>query len=402
MYCEDVEISWNIRQRGYRIKYLYDVGITHYSYTEPDEFKVTQYIYMYINNLYLRCKYGSLKNSLKGLLLTSKAMFKNKASHALTDKEYKKVAHKMRVAFVKMIFPYLGARIYKHTHRTVGDFKPKFINLLDYEAPKVNPFNVEDNKKIKKNVLVSIIVRTCGRPNVLRETLISLRNQSYKNIEIVIVEDGKNVSEKMIKEEFKDLNILYKATGEHVGRSKVGNIAMGLAHGEYLNFLDDDDLFYYNHVETLVREAVNNDYDMVYDTAFETAISVESKDPYIYDIAYIAVVHSGLFSRMRLYTSNVFPIQTVMFKKKVFEECGGFDENMDALEDWDLWIKYSLKYDYHYVRTTTSVYRTPVNPDLSKERQKFIDSYLYYMMDKHINSKIQVSVADVFLDRNRL
>ena len=73
---------------------------------------------------------------------------------------------------------------------------------------------------------MSIIVRTCGRPDVLRETMQSLRLQTYTNIEIVVVEDGPDVSGEMLKTEFSDLNVLYKATGEKVGRSKAGNMAM--------------------------------------------------------------------------------------------------------------------------------------------------------------------------------
>lgn len=396
MYCEDVEISWHARSLGYKIKYLYDVGITHYSYTEPGEFKTTAFIYMYINNLYLRCKYGSLKNSLKGLLLTGKAMFRNKARPILTDEEYKPVAKKIRKAFWAMFFKYLGARLYKHTHSKSENFEPKFINLLDYEAIKVNSFREPNKEKIKGNPLVSIIVRTCNRPDTLRETLISLRNQSYKNIEVVVVEDGVDTTSDMINKEFSDMNIIYKAAGKHIGRSAVGNMAMKLAHGEYLNFLDDDDLFYYDHVEVLLREAVNNNYDIVYDTAFETQFEVLSRVPYKYYVKYVNVVHKEQFNRIDLYSHNLFPIQTVMFKKKVFEECGGFDESMDALEDWELWIRFSLKYDFHYVNDTTSLYRVPLHPNVSKERQEFIDSFLIYVLEKHKKSMFEVSVSEIF------
>ena len=397
MYCEDVEISWRARQRGYRIKYLYDVGIKHYSYSEAGEFKLNAFIYGYINNLYLRCKFGSLKNALKGLYLVSGAIVKNKASSVYDNDQYIKVSKLIRRALYKMIFKYIGARIYKHTHRSHNSFKPQFINLLDYEAIKINPFKEVKESKVNEDTKVSIIVRTCGRPNVLRETLVSLRNQTYKNFEVVIVEDGKNVSESMIKKEFSDLDIKYKATNNHVGRSKAGNIAMKMASGKYFNFLDDDDLFYPNHIEVLVTEAVKNDYDIVYDTAFETKIDVLSKTPYKYSIHNVSIVHSGLFTRLKLYKSNLFPIQTVMFKKEVFETCGGFDEKMDALEDWDLWIRFSLKYNFNYVKDTTSLYRVPLNITLSKERQEFIDSYLSYMIDKYKDVKIEVSFADIFL-----
>ncbi len=401
MYCEDVELSWRARSFGYKIQYLYDVGIIHYSYTEPNQFKETAYIYGFINNLYIRCKYGSLKNSLKGMKLLLGAIIHNKAGHVYTEKQYKVVSKKILKSFFNMFFKYVGARIYKHTHHFNSSFKPKFINNLDYEAVKVNSFNENYGKSYKSNTLVSVIVRTCGRPNVLRETLVSLRNQSYKNIEVVIVEDGENKSEKIIKDEFSDLNIKYKATGKHVGRSKVGNIAMEIASGKYLNFLDDDDLFYYNHVESLLKEAETNNYDIVYDTAFETQIDVKTTNPYKYLVKNVAVIHKEIYTPEKLYCSNIFPIQTVMFKKDVYKKCGGFDEKMDALEDWDLWIRFSLKYNFHYLNDTTSLYRVPLHKDVSIKRQEFIDSYLNYILEKHKNSRFESTVTNFFITCNK-
>lgn len=98
--------------------------------------------------------------------------------------------------------------------------------------------------------LVSIIIRTCQRPQVLQRALKSVQEQTYKNVQVVVVEDGKNESEEFIKKNFKDLNLLYCATGEKRGRSCAGNIALEMAEGKYLNFLDDDDFLFPEHIYT--------------------------------------------------------------------------------------------------------------------------------------------------------
>lgn len=49
------------------------------------------------------------------------------------------------------------------------------------------------------------------------------------------------------------------------------------------------------------------------------------------------------FNRLLLYTFNYIPIQSIMFQKSLYEEYGGFDEKLDNLEDWDLWVRYSQK-----------------------------------------------------------
>ena len=387
MYCEDVDISWNIRKRGYKIKYLYDVGIIHYSYTKPNEFKATQFIYSYVNNLYIRCKYGNIKNALKGILLIHRAIKNDYLKNIVPIEESITIRKKLRKETWKMMFKYIYARLYKHTHKVIGDFKPKFYQGIDYESSKLNPFKDRTQKEIKTNKKVSIIVRTCGRPDVLKEALLSLRKQTYKNFEVVIVEDGKNKSEKMIKKEFKDLDIKYKATGEKKGRCVVGNEALKMASGDYFNFLDDDDAFYPEHIEVLVEYASKFDYDIVYDTAFETKIEIVSKTPYIYKVKNISIVHQEKHNKKLLLEKNLFPIQVIMFKKEVYKELGGLDETVDALEDWDLWLKYSQKYKFHYIEDTTSIYRVPYKSSLSRERQDFINSYTNIIKSKYTNKK---------------
>lgn len=230
----------------------------------------------------------------------------------------------------------------------------------------------------------------------MRENLISLRNQTYKNIEIVIVEDGKNTAEEMIKSEFKDLNIVYEATNRNVGRSKVANIAMAKAKGKYLNFLDDDDLFFPDHVETLVKVLENNSYDIVYDGAFETQIDIISKEPYKYEVKAKGLYEGRHFNKKRLYKLNLFPIQTVMFKKALFEECGGIDENIDALEDWDFWIRLSLKHNFHQVEATTSIFRTPYDASKQKDREEFLASTIEYLQEKFKTYEPIITVNDYY------
>lgn len=399
MYAEDVEISWNIRKRGYKIKYLPHVSITHYSYKNPNEFKKTQYIYSLINNLYLRYKYGNIKNMIKGNLLVIKRCLKNylspivsveedKEIRKIIFKEYIKVQFKGIVAVMKNIF----------SHRSSA-FKPKFILGFDYEKSKLDPFyNVND--LVNDGPLVSIIVRTCNRPKVLREALISIRNQYYKNIEIIVVEDGPEMAKKMIENEFSDLNIHYYCMGTNQGRSVAGNLGLEKANGEYLNFLDDDDLFYPDHVSVLVKELLEQKSMIAYTTAFEAATDVYSRDPYRYSVKNVDVVHSGKFSRMKLFSKNITPIQAVMFHKDVYKKCGGFDTTIDALEDWDLWLRFALEYDWKYIEKTTSLYRVPCKRVDNLARDQFLVSTLDYVVNKYSNKEIKMTVKDIYNLKN--
>lgn len=382
MYAEDVDLSWNIRLHGNKIKYVPKAVVVHYCYKSAGEIKPVQYFNSIINNLNLRRKYGSFRQRMAWYkhfwkILIRKGPFKGSRKNLI----------KYYFKNLKTMFYYTKWRNKADNKEWFSKFSPNFV-YFDYEFVRQGDFESIETK-LKETPLVSVIVRTCGRPNVLKENLISLRNQTYQNIEVVIVEDGENKSEKMIKQDFSDLNIVYKSTGEKVGRCKVGNIGMQLANGKYINFLDDDDLFFADHVETLVQALVKHpEYKLAYTTSFESKIEIKSREPkYEYTEESRVLVHNRPFSRVRLISMNLFPIQAVMFEKTIFEKYGGFDEELDNLEDWEMWQRFSTENAYLYVPKTTSLYRVPAKAENYKERQEELDSY-YKKAREKIDSRI--------------
>lgn len=95
---------------------------------------------------------------------------------------------------------------------------------------------------------------------------------------------------------------------------------------------------------------------------------------------------------------NYFPIQTVLFDREIYDDLGGIDPNMEVLEDWDLWLKYALKYDFLYVEKLTSLYRIPSNVIFNTERQQLFDKYLSIVREKHFNKKFEINMASIFKD----
>ncbi len=383
MYAEDVDLSWRIRSYGYQLKYVPNSVITHYAYKNAGEVKPGQHVNSIINNLLLRYRFGGPRTILKGHYLFWKCMMGPSAfpgaKRALLGayaKHFLSMSHFLNRA-------HCGSQ-----KRGVA----KFVGF-DYETIRQGAFYV--NAFPKEQPLASIIVRTCGRPKVLKETLLSLRNQTYPNLEVVVVEDGEDCAGAMIREEFSDLNILYFATGEKVGRSRAGNLAMEMAHGKYLNFLDDDDLFYADHVEVLVKTLENSKNRAAYAFAFETPVEVKSRDPYVYTVYNYLEVHKKAFDRIELCHHNFIPIQCIMFEKELFEQYGGLDESLDALEDWDLWVRYSLHTDFDTVEKTTSLYRVPYVREMNEKRQKDLDDALVRVREKHKSYMQQISVYDV-------
>lgn len=365
MYGEDVDLSWRVRAEGKKLRYVPKAAVIHHSYCEPGKAKLNQYIYSAVYNQLLRRKFGTWKDCAEGYVWMLLKCIKGAAF------PYSRRA--LLRAYIQNLHALRSARKWHCDHLEKLNRQNYTFYGFNYEIERVGAFVSVSRPKTEKKV--SVLVRTCGRPAVLRETLLSLRAQTYPNIEVVVVEDGPNVSEKMIRSEFSDLNVIYQATGEKRGRCVNGNIAMRLASGDYLNFLDDDDLLFADHVETLVDALERNpQYHVAYSMGFETPIEVHSREPYSYTIRDIRTTCSAKFDLQEILYHNITPIQAVMFEKEVFETCGGLDETLNVMEDWEMWIRYALKYPFLCVPKTTSIYRVPAERTVSEQRRREMDA----------------------------
>ena len=218
-----------------------------------------------------------------------------------------------------------------------------------------------------EQTLVSIIIRTCGKTSILKNALDSVVRQSYPNIEVVIIEDGQNISEQFIRSNYPHLNCHYYYTGKRTGRTHAGNLGLQYATGQYFNFLDEDDILLPEHVSLLVKALTEEPYKVAYSVAREDQIHIKSTEPYIFQVKRSLIRYNHPFNRLLLCYMNLFPIQSVMFDRTLYEQYGGFDETLDVLEDWDLWLRYSMHCDFLRISAITSVYYTPFK---SKKKQK--------------------------------
>lgn len=257
--------------------------------------------------------------------------------------------------------------------------------------------------------LVSIIVRTCGKPDVLRNALESIRKQTYPNIETVVVEDGENISESLVGSTCFGSKFCYHATGEHVGRTKAGNIALGLATGKYFNFLDEDDILLEDHVKRLMDCLMASHTKVAYAVAEEQQIRVKSFSPYVFQMKRKLIRYRHPFNRTLLCYMNIFPIQSVLFSRELYDQYGGFDEELDVLEDWDLWLRYAAHERFAFENNITSIYYTPFRDKKKVSRDRRLQGaeqtvcanyqkYMFNMTAQEVNEDMQY-ILNVFQQR---
>lgn len=254
--------------------------------------------------------------------------------------------------------------------------------------------------------MVSVLMRTMpGRAGKLHEAMASVAQQTYAHlggpIELVVVEDGGQgvESAKAAVDALRNSGVLAKVVYVPLpksGRCVAGNKALEAATGQLCCFLDDDDLFYADHLEVLVSEWLKQpQLGAVYSLAYEVRTHVQSEEPWVYDNVMHSLIHRQPFSRPTLWHHNYFPIQTVLFQRKLYQEHGGFDLDLENLEDWNLWVRYSLKNDFKLVPKVTSLYRVPDQLDKALQRQAVLDDYYAKAKAKHDLLKVELTLPEI-------
>jgi hypothetical protein len=101
------------------------------------------------------------------------------------------------------------------------------------------------------------------------------------------------------------------------------------------------------------------------------------------------------FDRITLWHENYLPIQAVCFHRSLYERHGGFAEDMDQLEDWNLWTRYTLQDDFVHVEKTTSKYRVPDDSREAAERQARFDAAYEGAIERQGALKLSLSARQI-------
>jgi GT2 family glycosyltransferase len=365
MYGEDVDLSWRLRAAGFRLRYLPRCAAVHRTYRVAGEVKPLQVLGGVETNLYLRARFGGGGRALRGLVRLGLEI--------LAPQDFPG----RRAGLMRAGVRFLGR--WRHFHATRVAATTRFTPIFsdwNYEVRRDGAFVPMRSWRETPRAdppLVSILIRTVDRGAWLEQALATVANQTWPNIEAVVIEDGPARSDALIERFRSRLAIRYCATGTKVGRARAGNIALAEARGAWFNFLDDDDQLFADHVEVLMDVAEARGVKGAYGLAWETPTRVIDREAAEYEEGAYLTRHRHPFDRATLWHHNTFPIQAVLFHRSLYERYGGFSEDMDQLEDWNLWTRYTLHDDFALVEKTTSKYRVPATAREAAARQLLLD-----------------------------
>jgi len=204
---------------------------------------------------------------------------------------------------------------------------------------------------MKLQPLVSIIIPAYNRADFTVKTIQSVLAQTYGNIELIVVDNGSTDDTKDRLKVFGDkIKYLYKVNR---GVCAARNLGLTHAKGEFIAFLDNDDLYLPNKVELSVNFLKQrSDYGFVHTDAY----LVDAEDQIVGLNGHRKRKYQG-WIRNRLLLTNFVCNPTVMLRRECFEKIGIFDEKLFIPADWDLWIRIAENYKIGYIKQPLSKYR---------------------------------------------
>jgi len=212
--------------------------------------------------------------------------------------------------------------------------------------------------------LFSIIMTTYNRRELLRFALDSVGAQTLQDFEVILVNDHGEGVESLLEQY--PYCITYLRQGRNAGPAAARNAAHGLARGQYLVYLDDDDIFLPDHLQTLANALQEHPGEVVYSDALFIAERVENGVRHI--VNQQQRYPHGAYSRERLLVDNYIPINTFAWPRSAALEVGGFDETLSGLEDWDFLMRLAARLPFHHLQQETVQVRMRAD-DSSDERR---------------------------------
>jgi len=198
--------------------------------------------------------------------------------------------------------------------------------------------------------LVSVIIPTYNRPEFLRKCVESVIVQTYRNLEIIVINDGGVDVSNVINSASENLRVRYIVLSNNQGMAVARNTGLRVSNGTYIAYLDDDDIYYPQHIERLVSVLEQKPFAVAYSDACRAHLKWGDDE---YTVVGRDRPYSFEFDADQLFLKNQIPTLCIMHRRDCLEKTGYFDESLNAHEDWDLWIRMSQQYPFFHVKEVT-------------------------------------------------
>ena len=295
-------------------------------------------------------------------------------------------------------------------------------NFLTLKQEILNEENLVDKRKkplTNKNFnpLVTIVIPVYNGENYLDEAINSALSQTYKNIEILVVDDGSKDGTEKICKKYKDkIRYIKKSNG---GVASALNVAIKEMNGDYFSWLSHDDLYFEDKIEKQINFLSHlDDKDVI---LFSNYIFINEFGRKILDVKIPPKIY--LNKPEYLLLRGCINGITLLIPKHAFEACGDFNEELRCTQDYDMWHKMIVKFkfiqieDYLSKTRIHSLQDTVSNPransegdmlwtrlinDIPDKRKKQMEGNLYnfyFKMASHLQDSPYINTLNMCIDK---
>jgi GT2 family glycosyltransferase len=308
-----------------------------------------------------------------------------------------------KLMIVKKSFVYhYGSKTFKqqkinYTNNMIRNEKIFFQRVVDFSLSTNFRSPLRD-----KEIKISVILRTKNRPYLLQHALTSLANQTFKNFEVLIINDGEiNIHD--IGNRFMDyFNLYYIEDEKGKGRSAALNRGLSNSHGDWITYLDDDDLYYPLHLEKLYNAATQYpDSALIYTDTNKSLSWMENGQRNMTTLSRERFLQQS-FDYKKLLYDNWIPIMSLIHPRYLAISLNGFDENYHVFEDWEFLLRLTKGRIVQRISGISCEYRmrfgSEPNDSTLADREKALQYrkliYKQYPVEDKLTNQIRESTLD--------
>ena len=243
--------------------------------------------------------------------------------------------------------------------------------------------------------LVSIIMPAYNAEKTIVESIESVLRQTYTNWELIVVNDGSKDSTTAVVLAIYDerLRLIEQENG---GVANARNNGINNAKGQYIAFLDSDDLWVEEKLERQIRTLVGGKHKMCFSKTWCFGENINHTSDCFVNVAL------DFEDKDKILVYDFIPILTVLIAKDVLDEVGYFDERFQGVEDWDLWIRVLQKYEAIYLDEFLAKYRISSTGLSGNFEKHFIEEQKVWMKHVDLYSKEISSYRHWFSDKKQM
>lgn len=227
--------------------------------------------------------------------------------------------------------------------------------------------------------LISVIIPTYNRVHTLPRAVESVLNQSYSRIELIIVDDGSDDGTAQYVESLGDARVRYVINKQNLGPAEARNKGVNLSKGEWIAFLDSDDVWETDKLEKQMNYVQNagGECKMVY---CEYAIYQESEMLGIVPEKEMDIMEKSGQLLEQLLRGPLIGTVTMLVEREAFLETGGFNADLKALEDYEFSLRFARMYRIGFVEEVlVKAYNSAVS--VNKQWSEQIHTYFYIVQE---------------------